>query len=86
MAKTRSFPNQPAVGYIHTENGRSWKYVQPGMWKSMGGLGSTGRIAWLDVEEKPEPIFDLGVEYEVDGGTFGNTNRTNIRRTKYGRN
>lgn len=85
MAKTKTFPEGPPWGYIHTENGRSWKYVQPGMWKSMGGLGSTGRIAWADVEEKPETIYDLGVEYEVDGGTFVETGRP-FRRTKYGRN
>lgn len=34
-----SFPPSPAYGTVHYEHGRTWEYVEPGMWKSIGGSG-----------------------------------------------
>lgn len=70
MAKVRNFPPTPPLNYVHEENGRSWKYVEPGMWKSIGSLGSTGRIEWDAVEAKPVPIEELGYNHEVVGGSY----------------
>ena len=41
MAKERavSFPQSPKVGQTHFEKGRTWEWVLPGMWKSVGGSG-----------------------------------------------
>ena len=36
------FPQSPAFGATHFEHGRTWEYVEPGMWKSIGGTGGGG--------------------------------------------
>lgn len=33
------FPLNPPYGTSHFEHGRTWEYVEPGMWKSIGGAG-----------------------------------------------
>jgi len=34
------FPLSPPYGTTHFELGRTWEYVEPGMWRSIGGSGS----------------------------------------------
>ena len=57
--KTTSFPTFPP-GWVtgqHIEHGRTWEYVEPGMWKSIGGSGgggTGGSVAWADVTDKPQ--------------------------------
>ena len=59
--KTTSFPVFPpgqGYGATHFEHGRTWEYVEPGMWKSKGGSGGggggpDGDITWDDVLNKP---------------------------------
>ena len=36
------FPISPPFGTTHLEHGRTWEYVEPGMWKSIGGSGGEG--------------------------------------------
>jgi len=35
-----NFPSNVPYGTTHFEHGRTWEYVEPGMWKSIGGSGS----------------------------------------------
>ena len=44
MKESRSvnFPQNVPYGSTHFEKGRTWEYVEPGMWKSIGGSGSGG--------------------------------------------
>ena len=34
-----NFPQNVPYGSTHFEHGRTWEYVEPGMWKSIGGSG-----------------------------------------------
>lgn len=36
------FPLSPPFGTTHLEHGRTWEYVEPGMWRSIGGSGGEG--------------------------------------------
>ena len=51
MSKTKAvnFPQGVPYGTTHFEHGRTFEYVEPGMWKSIGGSGSGGG----GVEEAP---------------------------------
>ena len=55
-----SFPSNVPYGTTHFEHGRTFEYVEPGMWKSIGGSGSGGGI-----EEAPEDGLVYG---RKDGG------------------
>ena len=74
--KTTSFPTFPpgqGYGTTHFEHGRTWEYVEPGMWKSIGGSGGGGpggSVAWADVTDKPQQIDALGVQNIITGGSF----------------
>ena len=48
-----SFPSEPPFGTTHYEHGRSWEYVEPGMWKSIAGAGATMDVYWDDILNKP---------------------------------
>jgi hypothetical protein len=37
-----NFPPSPPFGTTHFEHGRTFEYVEPGMWKSVGGSGGDG--------------------------------------------
>ena len=60
-SRTTSFPVfAPGEGYgtTHLEHGRTWEYVEPGIWKSVGGSGGGGsgpggEVTWDDVTGKP---------------------------------
>ena len=45
-----NFLNNVPYGTTHFEKGRTWEYVEPGMWKSIGGSGSGGD----GLEEAPD--------------------------------
>ena len=51
MSKQRatSFPTNPPFGTTHFELGRTWEYVEPGMWKS-----KDGQLDWDGIEGKPD--------------------------------
>ena len=74
--KTTSFPTFPpgqGYGTTHFEHGRTWEYVEPGMWKSIGGSGGGGpggSVTWADVTDKPQQIEVLGVQNIITGGSF----------------
>ena len=61
MSKERDISFPPGeIGKLHTEHGRTWRYVEPGMWKSVntsggsgGGSGPDGETTWDDVIDKP---------------------------------
>lgn len=48
-----NFPQSAPFGTTHFEHGRTWEYVEPGMWKSVGGDGSDLDIGWDDIDGKP---------------------------------
>ena len=53
MSKERDISFPPGeIGKLHTEHGRTWKYVEPGMWKSVNTSGGSGD-AWDDIKDKP---------------------------------
>ena len=67
MSKERAvnFPQNVPYGTTHFEKGRTWEYVEPGMWKSIGGSGGGGGggdVYWDDILGKPQPIKDLAGE------------------------
>lgn len=71
--RTTSFPPSPDFGDTHFEHGRTWEFVDPGMWKSIGGSGGGGTggpVTWADVTDKPEQIETLGVQNIITGGSF----------------
>ena len=80
--KTRAvnFPSNVPVGTTHFEHGRTWEYVDPGMWKSVGGSGgggggSGGDVYWNDILDKPVTIKNLAAENSikvsvVSGGNY----------------
>ena len=79
--KTTSFPTFPpgeGYGTTHFEHGRTWEYVEPGMWKSIGGSGgggsggggSGGPVTWAEVTDKPQQIEVLGVQNTITGGSY----------------
>ena len=75
MSKQRatSFPTNPPFGTTHFEHGRTWEYVEPGMWKSIGGSGGGGPggpVTWAEVTDKPQQIEVLGVQNIITGGSF----------------
>ena len=71
--KTTSFPTDPPYGTTHFEHGRTWEYVEPGMWKSIAGGGIAGEgenPEWDDIENKPSefpPESHTHGQGEVDG-------------------
>ena len=42
MERAVNFPQGVPYGTTHFEKGRTWEYVEPGMWKSIGGSGGGG--------------------------------------------
>ena len=85
MSKERAvnFPSNAPYGTTHFEKGRTWEYVEPGMWKSIGGSGGGGDgsspggpVEWDDVLNKPKPITDLAGDYHpqkvsiLSGGNY----------------
>ena len=73
------FPQGVPFGTTHYEHGRTWEYVAPGMWKSIGGSGGGGggtadEIEWSRILNKPAPIKDLAGESAsgsiVSGGNY----------------
>ena len=42
MERAVNFPQGVPYGTTHFEHGRTFEYVEPGMWKSIGGSGSGG--------------------------------------------
>ena len=42
MERAVNFPQNVPYGTTHFELGRTFEYVKPGMWKSIGGSGSGG--------------------------------------------
>ena len=72
MSKERDISFPPGeIGKTHTEHGRTWKYVEPGMWKSVNTSGgSGGDITWDDITGKPSefpPEAHGHVIGDVDG-------------------
>jgi hypothetical protein len=50
MSKERAvnFPSGVPYGTTHFEHGRTFEYVEPGMWKSIGGSGGGGGGGGID--------------------------------------
>ena len=75
MAEERAvnFPQGVPYGTTHFEHGRTFEYVEPGMWKSIGGSGSGGG----GIEEAPEDGLIYGrkdagwVQITSGGGSGG---------------
>lgn len=73
-----NFPQGVDYGTTHYEHGRTWEYVKPGMWKSVGGSGdggTVGEVYWDDILDKPQPIVNLSGENTtnqsfVSGGSY----------------
>ena len=72
-----SFPNNPPFGTQHFEHGRTWEYVEPGMWKSVGGSGGGpgATVEWVDVMNKPTQVTNLAGENAgkvslISGGNY----------------
>ena len=74
--KTTTFPVFPpgeGYGTTHLEHGRSWRYVEPGIWKSVGGSGGSGpggEVTWDDVAGKPAefpPEAHTHEQADIDG-------------------
>jgi len=55
------FPLSPDYGTTHFEHGRTWEYVEPGMWKSIGGSGSAGAGAGMVISptEPDDPVTGM---------------------------
>ena len=80
MERAVNFPQNVPYGTTHFEKGRTWEYVEPGMWKSVGGSGGGGGggggdVYWDDILGKPQPIKDLAGENTskvsiVSGGSY----------------
>lgn len=69
--RTTSFPANPPFGTTHLEHGRTWEFVEPGMWKSIAGEGGADvSVTWAAVTEKPDQIEALGVDNIIDGGDY----------------
>ena len=66
MERAVNFPQGVPYGTTHFEKGRTWEYVEPGMWKSIGGSGGGGGgggdIYWDDIQNKPVAIKNLAGE------------------------
>ena len=56
-----NFPQGVPFGSTHYEKGRVWEFVDPGMWRSIGGSGGGGGgdVYWDDILGKPQPIQNL---------------------------
>lgn len=78
-----NFPSNVPYGTTHFEHGRTFEYVEPGMWKSIGGSGGGGgggggeadSVHWDNVEGKPVAIKNLAGENApkmsiVSGGNY----------------
>lgn len=74
-----NFPEVAKPGDTHFEHGRSWEYVDPGMWKSVGGSGgggdSGGEVYWDEILNKPAAIKNLAAENQtkvsvLSGGNY----------------
>ena len=63
-----NFPSNVPYGTTHFELGRTWEFVSPGMWRSVGGSGGGGgggtgdTVYWNDIEGKPVAIKNLAGE------------------------
>ena len=76
--RTINFPIGVPYGTTHFEHGRTFEYVEPGMWKSIGGSGGGsggGSVEWADVLNKPQEIKNLSGETPakvsfVSGGSY----------------
>ena len=68
MSKQRvaNFPQNVPYGTTHYEHGRMWEYVEPGIWRSLGGSGGGGGgvevVHWDAIEGKPVAIKNLAGE------------------------
>ena len=68
MERAVNFPQNVPYGSTHFEKGRTWEYVEPGMWKSIGGSGGGGGgggggdVYWDDIQNKPVAIKNLAGE------------------------
>jgi len=58
-----NFPQNVPYGTTHFEHGRTFEYVEPGIWKSIGGSGGGGGGG--GIEEAPEDGLVYG---RKDGG------------------
>ena len=59
------FPPSPEVGAVYS----IWKF--DGLyWLLDGDQADEAEITWATLKEKPESIVDLGVDNEVDSGTY----------------
>ena len=62
-----NFPSNPPYGTTHYEHGRTWEFVEPGMWRSVsGGI----EIEWDDISNKPDeypPEAHNHQQSDVDG-------------------
>ena len=69
--RTLSFPTDPPYGTTHSELGRTWEYVEPGIWKSKDGEDGWDSITDKPGQYPPEPhlhvIADVqGLQVELD--------------------
>ena len=65
MERAVNFPQNVPYGTTHFDKGRTWEYVEPGMWKSIGGSGGGGGggdVYWDDIQNKPVAIKNLAGE------------------------
>jgi hypothetical protein len=65
-----NFPSNAPYGTTHYEHGRTWEFVEPGIWKSVGGDGSDLDIHWDDIDGKPTeypPEAHGHQQGEIDG-------------------
>jgi hypothetical protein len=63
MERVVNFPQGVPYGTTHFEKGRTWEYVEPGMWKSIGGSGG-GDGSGGGIEEAPSDGLVYGRQNE----------------------
>jgi hypothetical protein len=63
MERVVNFPQNVPYGTTHFEKGRTWEYVEPGMWKSIGGSGGGGGGGG-GIEEAPSDGLVYGRQNE----------------------
>lgn len=56
-----NFPQNVPYGTTHFEHGRTWEYVEPGMWRSIGGTGGEGTGAGMVISptEPADPVTGM---------------------------
>jgi hypothetical protein len=80
-SKAVNFPQNVPFGTTHYELGRTWEFVSPGMWRSIGGSGggggggTAGDVYWDDILGKPVQIKNLAAENSgkvsmISGGSY----------------